>query len=107
GSPAAGSRSLKEAQITGQLEHPAIVPVYDLNSRSQDRQPFYTMRFVKGRTLTEAARAYHQARRAGRGRALDLLSLLQAFVSVCNAVAYAHARGVVHRDLKGKNVLLG
>ena len=52
--PAFWNRFLKEAQITGQLEHPAIVPVYELSRRSENQQPFYTMRFVKGRTLTEA-----------------------------------------------------
>src|SRR4029078_6161692 len=70
-------------------------------------QPFYTMRFVKGRTLSEAIRDYHVRRRSGRAGPLDLLTLLKAFVVVCNAVAYAHARGVIHRDLKGQNVVLG
>src|SRR5205814_5849248 len=48
------ARFLQEAKITGQLEHPGVVPVYELGRRSDDRQPFYTMRFVKGRTLSEA-----------------------------------------------------
>src|SRR6266571_287996 len=56
------ARFLKEAQITGQLEHPGIVPVYELARRVRTGQPFYTMRFVKGRTLNEAACAYHQKR---------------------------------------------
>jgi PAS domain S-box-containing protein len=101
------ARFLQEAQITGQLEHPGIIPVYDLAHRGQDRQPFYTMRFVKGRTLSEAARTYHERRSAGRADTLELPGLLNAFVTVCNTVAYAHARGVLHRDLKGQNVLLG
>src|SRR5262249_53344138 len=71
------------------------------------RQPFYTMRFVKGRTLSEAARAYHDKRLAGQADALELPVLLNAFVTVCNTVAYAHSRGVIHRDLKGQNVILG
>src|SRR5947209_1605673 len=65
------------------------------------------MRFVKGRTLSTAAKEYHGNRRAGRARPLDLRELLGAFVDVCNAVAYAHSRGVLHRDLKGQNVVLG
>jgi PAS domain S-box-containing protein len=101
------SRFLREAWITGQLEHPGIVPVYELARRSSDQQPFYTMRFVKGRTLSEAARAYHQKRLMGQDEPLDLLALLNAFVVTCNTVAYAHARGVIHRDLKGHNVILG
>jgi serine/threonine-protein kinase len=107
GQVAVGARFLQEARITGQLEHPGVVPVYELVRGRDDRQPFYTMRFVKGRTLSEAARAYHQKRSAGQVESLDLLALLNAFVTVCNTVAYAHSRGVIHRDLKGQNVLLG
>jgi PAS domain S-box-containing protein len=101
-----GARFLQEARITGQLEHPGIIPVYEL-VRAPDSQPFYTMRFVKGRTMSEAARAYHEQRQAGKTDALGLPALLNAFVTVCNTVAYAHARGVIHRDLKGQNVILG
>jgi serine/threonine-protein kinase len=100
------ARFLQEARITGQLEHPGVVPVYEL-ARRPDGQPFYTMRFVKGRTLSEAARAYHDKRSQGQADALDLPTLLNAFVTVCNTVAYAHSRGVIHRDLKGQNVILG
>ena len=102
-----GARFLQEAQITGQLEHPGIIPVYELVRARDGRQPFYTMRFVKGRTLSEAARAYHDKRLAGQADALELPALLNAFVTVCNTVAYAHSRGVIHRDLKGQNVILG
>lgn len=100
------TRFLQEARITGQLEHPGVVPVYEL-AWSADREPFYTMRFVKGRTMTEAAAAFHRKRSAGRVDALDLPTLLNAFVTVCHTVAYAHSRGVIHRDLKGQNVILG
>jgi eukaryotic-like serine/threonine-protein kinase len=105
--PTFGARFLQEAQITGQLEHPGIIPVYELVRPADGRQPFYTMRFVKGRTLSEAARAYHDKRLAGQADALELPGLLNAFVTVCNTVAYAHSRGVIHRDLKGQNVILG
>jgi serine/threonine-protein kinase len=107
GDPDVWARFLAEAKITGQLEHPGIVPVYELARREGDRAPFYTMRFVRGRTLSEATRAYHATRREGRAERLDLLALLNAFVGVCNAVAFAHSRGVIHRDLKGQNVVLG
>jgi PAS domain S-box-containing protein len=100
-------RFLREAQITGQLEHPGIVPVYELSRRPDDGHPFYTMRLIKGRTLTEAARDYQQERHHGHAAPLKFLALLNAFVSVCNTVAYAHSRGVIHRDLKGHNVVLG
>jgi len=101
------SRFLQEAQITGQLEHPGIVPVYELVAAPRSGAPFYSMRFVHGRTLAQASQDYHQARRAGEADPLGLVSLLSAFVAVCNTVAYAHSRGVIHRDLKGENVLLG
>jgi PAS domain S-box-containing protein len=107
GQAALQARFLQEAQITGQLEHPGIVPVYELARAPDGGQPFYTMRFVKGRTLSEAARAYHDRRLAGQADTLELPALLNAFVTVCNTVAYAHSRGVIHRDLKGQNVLLG
>jgi eukaryotic-like serine/threonine-protein kinase len=106
-SPDVWARFLQEARITGQLEHPGIVPVYELVRRQDDEHPFYTMRFVRGRTLTEAVRSYHGKRSTGQAGSLELLSLFNAFVAVCNAVAYAHARGVIHRDLKGQNVVLG
>jgi len=107
GNEALIARFLQEARITGQLEHPGIVPVYEVAKRGQDQQPFYTMRFVRGRTLTAAIRDYHGRRAVGQARAMELRELLNAFVGVCNAVAYAHARGVIHRDLKGQNVVLG
>ena len=100
-------RFLHEARITGQLEHPGIVPVYELTRRPEDGQPFYTMRFIKGRTLTDAIRAYHDKRAAGRAEPLERVALLNAFVATGNAVAFAHSRGVIHRDLKGQNVVLG
>jgi WD40 repeat protein/serine/threonine protein kinase len=112
--PAIAARFLREARITGQLQHPGIVPVYELAPGTPDADyspgaepPFYTMRFVQGRTLTDAARAYHAKRAAGAAGPLDLAGLLNVFVSVCNTVAYAHSRGVIHRDLKGANVVLG
>ncbi len=98
------SRFLYEAKITAQLEHPGIVPVYEL---SEGDVPYYTMRFVRGRTLSEAIRAYHKRRAAGEADPVELHDLLTAFVDVCNAVAYAHSRGIIHRDLKGQNVVLG
>src|SRR5262249_40799616 len=95
----------REARLTGQLEHPGIVPVYALGNRADT--PFYAMRFVRGRTLSAAARSSHVKRTEGREDPLEFIALLTAFAAVCNAVAYAHSRGVLHRDLKGDNVILG
>jgi serine/threonine-protein kinase len=105
--PAVLGRFVQEAQITGQLEHPGIVPIYEVGKRPEDEAPFYTMRFIRGRSLSEAIKAFHQKRRAGEAGPLEQRELLHAFLGVCHAVAYAHSRGVIHRDLKGGNVVLG
>jgi eukaryotic-like serine/threonine-protein kinase len=107
GDSRAAARFVREARLTGQLEHPGIVPVYELTSQADSREPFYTMRFVRGRTLTSAIAAYHAKRQAGQAEPLELVALLTAFAAVCNTVAYAHSRRVLHRDLKGENVMLG
>jgi serine/threonine protein kinase len=105
--PEARKRFLKEAQITGQLEHPNIVPVYAAARRPEDDQPFYVMRLLRGETLARKIADYHQARLAGKADPTERRRLLGAFLSVCHAVAYAHSRGVLHRDLKPENVVLG
>ena len=102
------ARFLHEARVTGRLEHPGIVPLYDLTDPGPaGGGPSYVMRLVAGRTLAEATAAYHEARGAGRARPLDLAALIGAVVAVAQAVAFAHARGVLHRDLKGQNVVIG
>jgi tetratricopeptide (TPR) repeat protein/tRNA A-37 threonylcarbamoyl transferase component Bud32 len=102
-------RFLVEAEITGALEHPGVVPVYGLGHYA-DGRPYYAMRFVRGDSLKEAIAAFHRADIPGRDpgeRALAFRGLLGRFVNVCNVVAYAHSRGVLHRDLKPGNVMLG
>jgi len=94
-------RFIREAEITGGLEHPGIVPVYGLG-RYPDGRPYYAMRLVRGESFQEAVRKLH----AG-DTVYTLRGLLSRFVAVCNAVAYAHSRGVIHRDLKPANVMLG
>ncbi len=100
-------RFLREARITAQLTHPGIVPILDMDEGDESHAPAYVMRFVAGRQLGEAALANHAERAAGRADPLELRRLLQAFICVCETIAYAHARGVVHRDLKGSNIVLG
>jgi serine/threonine protein kinase len=102
-------RFLQEAEITSRLEHPGVVPIYTLGTDGAG-VPCYAMRFIRGATLQAAIDAFHAAEAAGRDRAersLALRELLSRFVSVCSTVAYAHSRGILHRDLKPRNILLG
>jgi serine/threonine protein kinase len=100
-------RFVREARITGQLEHPGVVPVYELGRDEQSGRPYYVMRFVRGRTLTEVAQAFHRKRGPEGYEPMELVALLSAFVSICHTIAYAHSHGIVHRDLKGENIILG
>jgi serine/threonine-protein kinase len=98
-----------EAEITGGLEHPGIVPVYGLGHHA-DGRPYYVMRFIKGHSLRSAIERFHAAEGAHRDpgeRTLELRKLLGRFLDVCDALDYAHSRGVLHRDLKPGNIMLG
>jgi tRNA A-37 threonylcarbamoyl transferase component Bud32 len=100
-------RFLAEAQITGQLEHPGIVPVHDLGT-DDENQPFYIMSFIDGPRLKDAIADYHAPHANGNeSREVQRLRLLGAFVKLCQTIAYAHSRGVIHRDLKPDNVMIG
>jgi WD40 repeat protein/serine/threonine protein kinase len=103
-------RFVLEAEITGGLEHPGIVPVYALGY-GPDGRPFYAMRFVKGDSLKAALEDYHRPDNPNRkdpgARQIQLRQLLGRFVDVCNAMEYAHSRGVLHRDLKPGNIMVG
>jgi WD40 repeat protein/serine/threonine protein kinase len=107
---ASRARFLLEAEVTGRLEHPGVVPVYALGWNARG-QPFYAMRLVKGENLKEAIEHFHSRQAAEGGDArqwnLALRQLLNRFIAVCNVIAYAHSRGVIHRDLKPANILLG
>ncbi|MCG3172441.1 MAG: Serine/threonine-protein kinase PknD [Myxococcota bacterium] len=101
GSPeyrAAEYRFLREARVTAQLEHPNIIPVYEIGQRSNGRL-YYTMQYIKGDTLSSSIEKAHGLK--------ERLRLLSRFELVCSAMAYAHSRGVLHRDLKPENVMLG
>jgi serine/threonine-protein kinase len=108
-SPEKCARFVVEAEITGRLEHPGIVPVYGLGA-FDDGRPFYAMRFIRGDNLKSAIEQFHKEEKKGREpgqRNLALQKLLRRFLDVCNAIDYAHSRGVLHRDLKPGNIMLG
>jgi serine/threonine-protein kinase len=122
--PHSRGRFVLEAEITGGLEHPGIVPVYGLGIYP-DGRPYYAMRFIRGNSFKEAIESFHgltswegQGPGAGTAPVADapgspgfasfaFRQLLSRFIAVCNAVAYAHSRGVLHRDLKPSNIMLG
>jgi serine/threonine-protein kinase len=107
--PVSRWRFIAEAEITGGLEHPGVVPVYGLGTTAGGR-PYYAMRFIKGDSLKEAIEKFHGddtlKNNAGR-RSLELRKLLRRFLEVCDAIGYAHSRGVIHRDIKPANIILG
>ena len=109
-----------EAEITGRLEHPGVVPLYGAGM-TEDERPFYAMRFIEGQTLDAAVKRYFKMLTATEPQEkedsqtgsspfnaeLEFRRLLASFVAVCKTIAYAHNRGVVHRDLKPSNIMLG
>ncbi len=102
--PALASKFGAEARITAQLDHPNVVPVYELESPTS-----YTMKLIEGRTLEtilQEVRALVDANQPVP-EAMDLDGRLEWFGRVCEAVAYAHSRGVIHRDLKPENIMVG
>ena len=100
-------RFLLEGCVTGRLEHPGIVPVYSLGADSAGR-PFYTMRFIRGRSLNKAIKLMHRREDLQiHPSDSSLRSVLQSFIATCHAIEYAHSRGVLHCDLKPDNIMVG
>ena len=97
--PGAVRRFVAEAQITGQLQHPGIPPVHELG-RCHDGRPYFSMKLIKGHTLEKLLDERSSPTQ-------DLPRFLKIFEQICQTVAYAHSRGVIHRDLKPLNIMVG
>ena len=98
-----------EAEITGALEHPGVVPVYGYG-KYRDGRPFYAMRFIRGGSLKDAIEEFHAKdwkHEPAGAETIALRRLLNRFLDVCNTIYYAHRRGILHRDIKPSNVMLG
>ena len=100
------TRFIREAEITGALEHPGIVPVYSLGQFA-DGRPYYAMRFIRGVNLQVAIEDFHKVQSHGTEKQLAFRQLLAKIIHVCQALEYAHSRGVIHRDIKPGNIMLG
>ena len=99
------ARFVREACIQGQLEHPAIVPVYDLGN-TPNGDTYFTMRRIRGETLKDVLKGLRESDPAMLAR-FSRRKLLSAFSNICLAIDFAHTRGIVHRDLKPANIMLG
>ena len=102
------ARFVEEARVTAGLAHPGIIPVHEIGKR-EDGRYYYTMKEVQGRTLYEVIKAVHKQAREGQSidGTWNFRRLISVFERLCDAVAYAHSRGVVHRDLKPDNLMVG
>jgi serine/threonine protein kinase len=110
--PVARKRFLREAEITARLEHPGVVPIYglgDLTPNGFGVQPFpsYAMRFIQGETLRDVIRQLHEQSTKINWNTIHAVRILRSFVAVCDTIAFAHSRDVIHRDLKSANIMLG
>ena len=104
--PEALERFRREAEITGRLEHPGIVPIYQLGDDKQTGQAFYAMRFLGKTTLHDSILEYHERRGEGDDDPMLIRRLLTDFVCICQAIGHAHSRKVIHRDLKPENIAI-
>ncbi len=104
----ARERFLQEAEVTGRLEHPGIVPVYALGTW-EDGRPFYAMRFIQGKTLKQVITEWRESGQSidPQAKRMELRGLLNRFVDVCNTIEYAHSRRILHRDIKPSNIMIG
>lgn len=108
--PLCRERFLLEAEVTGRLEHPGVIPLYGIGENAEG-EPFYAMRFIDGHSMDELVTELYATDEADPTSRVEndrrYRKLLNDFVTVCKTIAYAHNRGIVHRDIKPANVMLG
>jgi eukaryotic-like serine/threonine-protein kinase len=101
--PIKAERFLREARLTAALEHPNIIPVYDIGL-NEDEAPFFTMKLITGKSLKSIISEQYSS---SQGKRLSLHELLDIFIKICDAISYAHSKGVLHLDLKPANIQIG
>jgi len=99
-------RFLEEAQVTGQLEHPNIVPIHELGKDAEGNL-YFTMKLVRGRSLAQILKDMRDAEAGSPTPPHSLSDLLNTFLKICDGMAFAHSKGVIHRDLKPDNIMVG
>lgn len=104
----AQARFVREAEITGQLEHPGVVPVYSLG-KDREGRPYYAMKFIEGEEFRKHIDRFHKGRKPARAdyESPVFRQMLKWFVSVCETMQFAHDRSILHRDLKPSNIMIG
>lgn len=101
-------RFLREARIASQLTHPSIVPIYTISQEGEET--FYTMPYVEGETLKQILRAAYDEEKEGEVKhpiGSSIPTLMRIFLNVCQAIAYSHSKGILHRDVKPDNIIVG
>src|SRR5262249_32874545 len=103
------NRFLKEARVTAQLTHPSIIPIYAIHGQQQ-QEVYYTMPYVEGQTLKQILRKAKQVEKKGQKSDVaggSIPALMRIYLSICQAIAYAHSKEVLHRDIKPENIIVG
>lgn len=100
-------RFLREAHVTGRLEHPSIVPIYSLDAGGPDRPPCYAMRLLHGRLLSQVIKDFRSGGKRLIADRKGLASYLEIFIKICDGIRFSHDQGVLHRDLKPTNIMVG